>query len=701
MTSIRIGCIGAGFISDTHAAVLRDLPGVELTAVVEPVSERADAFAKQWGVGAVFGSVDSLVGARAIDAAHVLVPPPLHRETAEKLLRAGIHVLLEKPMAQSGDECAELQEAARASGVVLRVNHNAIEQPAHRTLRRILASNRIGTVRHVSCRFNLPLRQLAARQFSHWMFATPLNLLLEQAVHPLSQIDDIVGQAEAVTASWAQPLRIGAGREICRTWLVSLRCARGTAQLYLSLGESYPSWGMTVIGDDGVLHVDYLANRVVKDISGPRMDVFDKLATGYRQAGELVWQASSNFLREAAAMARLAPRSDAFYLSMKESIASFYRDIARPDAERTGAQGRRMVELCERIAGAAGIAHGEPASRSVPTDAGAHDVLIIGGTGFIGTHLVRRLVANGVRVGVLARSVSNLPDIFADPHVCLFRGDARNEEDVARALGTASIVVNLAHGGGGRSRAEIEASLVGAATAVAEAAMARGVRRLVFVSSIASLYLGDAADRITGATPPDPKADERADYSRAKVLAERALLELHRTRGLAVTILRPGVVIGDGGTPFHSGIGFYNRETHCLGWNLGRNPLPLVLAEEVADAIIHAMSAPEIDGRCYNIVSDVRLTAREYIAELARVTGRPLHYHPQSVFKLYAIESAKALVKRLTGRGGAWPSLRDLKSRGLVATFDCSDAMRDLGWQPERDRAAFLRQGFALHGEAA
>ena len=701
MTPTRIGCIGAGFVSDTHAAVLRALPGVELAAVVEPVSARAEAFAKQWGIDAVFGSVESLIAAHAIDAAHVLVPPPLHRETAEKLLRAGIHVLLEKPMAQSSRECAELQEAARASGVLLRVNHNAVEQPAHRTLRRILASNRIGPVRHVSCRFNLPLRQLAARQFSHWMFAAPLNLLLEQAVHPLSQIDDLVGPAEALTASSARPLRIGAGREIFRTWLVSFRCARGTAQLYLSLGENYPSWGMTVIGDDGVLQVDYLANRVVGEISGPRMDVLEAFANGYRLAGEMAWQAGSNFLRESAAVARLAPRADAFYLSMKESIASFYCDLARPDAERTGAQGHRLVELCERIADAAGVPRAAPGPRSVPPDTGSHDVLIIGGTGFIGTHLVRRLVANGARVGVLARNVSNLPDIFADPHVCLFRGDARNEDDLARALGTASTVINLAHGGGGRSRAEIEASLVGSATAVANICMARSVRRLVFVSSIASLYLGNATDRVTGATSPDEMADKRADYSRAKALAERALLGLHRTRGLAMIILRPGIVIGDGGTPFHSGIGFYNRETHCFGWNQGRNPLPLVLAEEVADAIIHAISAPGIEGRCYNLVSDIRLTAREYIAELARATGRPLRYHPQSVFKLYAVESAKALIKRLTGRPGPWPSLRDLKSRGLMATFDCSDAIRDLGWQPERDRAAFLRQGFALHGETA
>ncbi len=51
-------------------------------------------------------------------------------------------------------------------------------------------------------------------------------------------------------------------------------------------------------------------------------------------------------------------------------------------------------------------------------------------------------------------------------------------------------------------------------------------------------------------------------------------------------------MIGEGTSPFHSGIGYYNHETHCLGWNRGLNPLPLVLVDDVADAILLALDAP-------------------------------------------------------------------------------------------------------------
>jgi predicted dehydrogenase/nucleoside-diphosphate-sugar epimerase len=693
MKTTKVAFVGAGNIAETHAAALTRIDGPRLAAIVDSNAARAASFAKKWGAANVYDSVGALVAAGGIEAAHVLVPPPLHRPVAQPLLEAGIPVFLEKPMAESGADCAALQSAAMKHAA-LRINRNFIHHPAHLAARGLIAGNRIGKVRHVQLAFNLPLRQLQARQLGHWMFRSPLNLLLEQAVHPLSQIDDLVGAAGAVDARPMPPLRLGEGQEVIRTWLVSLECARGTAQLLVSLGESYPAWSATIIGDDGMIVADYVNNRVQHNELGPRMDLFDGAISGWRMGLGLQARALANLAGGAATMLKLRERSDPFYLSMKGSIEAFYRDLETSTGDLTGAGGRRMVELCERIA--AGAAPRAAIAPPAPNPA-RYEILVIGGTGFIGQALVARLTSEGRRVGVLARNIDNLPSLYRDPAVSLVRGDARDRASVERAIGDASCVVNLAHGGGGGSRAEIEDNLVGSARIVAECCLARGVRRLIFVSSIAALYLGDPAEQITGSTPPDPEFEERADYGRAKVLAERALLNLHVARGLPVAILRPGVVIGDGGIEVHSGVGFFNHERHCLGWNRGLNPLPLVLSGDVADAIARAIDAPQLEGKCYNLVGDVRLSAREYIAELANVTGRPLRFHPQSVWKLYGIEWMKSLVKRVTGRRDPWPSLRDLKSRGLVAPFDCADAKRDLGWKPVENRAEFLALGFQVH----
>jgi nucleoside-diphosphate-sugar epimerase len=300
-------------------------------------------------------------------------------------------------------------------------------------------------------------------------------------------------------------------------------------------------------------------------------------------------------------------------------------------------------------------------------------------------------------VTVMARSVQGLPAEFADARVRVVRGDIRDPDAIARAIDGAPVVVNLAHGGGGGSFDAIRAAMVGGAETVARAARAAGVARLVHVGSIAALYLGPQAAPVTGSTPPDPHADQRADYARAKALCDAALLAMHRDAGLKLVILRPGVVLGAGGSPFHSGLGLFNNEQHCIGWNAGRNPLPFVLAEDVADATLRACRTEGIDGRCYNLVGDVRWSAREYIAALAAALERPLRFHPQSATRLWLLECGKWLIKRLTGRAVAAPSRRDFLSRGMSASFDCSDAKRDLGWRPVGDAAEFRARAIDVH----
>src|SRR5262249_8037912 len=104
-----------------------------------------------------------------------------------------------------------------------------------------------------------------------------------------------------------------------------------------------------------------------------------------------------------------------------------------------------------------------------------------------------------------------------------------------------------------------------------------------------------------------------------------------------------------------------------------------------------------IDGRSFNLVGDVRPSAREYLADLGQALQRPLRFHPQVVELLLAQEYAKYLIKRVTGRGGPAPSKRDLLSRGLNAPFDCSDAKRDLGWSPVADPSRFRERAILVN----
>lgn len=692
--------VGAGNIAAIHAEVLKGAASTRVAAVVDPNPTAAARLAETCGAGGAYRSIEEALAAGVeADAAHILAPPDLHAQLALPLLEQGCPVLIEKPMATSLAACDTLRTVARRSGAVLGVNQNFVFHPAFASLRRAIAERTYGRARFVDCLYNMPLRQLAARQFGHWMFHAPGNILLEQAVHPLSQIASLAGPVRQVSAIAGPATRIAPGVRLFQTTTASLTCETLPAQLRFAVGEGFPVWQVRVVCDDGLLVADMLANRFYAQGRTRWLEVVDNLVSGGRTAGAILGGAAGVAGDYALSALRLSPRGDGFFRSMKASIGAFHTaldDGARPECD--GDFGGGVVRACEMIAEQAfGAASAAPSPRPRRTAGGAVDVAVLGGTGFIGAETVRALLADGARVSVLARSIRNLPELFEGDAVDLHQGDIRDALAVREAIGGAPVVVNLAHGGGGASFDQVKAAMVGGAEIVARACLAAQVRRLVHVSSIAALYLGKRHEVVTGATPPDPSPEARTDYARAKALCERMLYEMHAGQGLPVCVLRPGLVVGEGASPFHSGLGLFNNEQHCVGWNAGRNPLPFVLVQDVAQAILLATRAPHVEGRSYNLVGDVRPSARSYIAELARATGRPLRFHASQPAILLGQDFGKWLIKRVGGRRPARPSWRDLMSRGLVATFDCDDAKRDLGWRPVADRAEFLRLAIEAH----
>jgi predicted dehydrogenase/nucleoside-diphosphate-sugar epimerase len=690
----RVCIVGAGVIAATHAEVLSRMPRIRLAAVVDPDEAAAQRFARTWRVAEVFPSAADALRADVLDAAHILVPPPLHAAVARPFLEAGKPVLVEKPLAVTADECALLDKAASAGGTVLAVNQNFVFHPAFLRLRSTLASGAYGPARSVTCTYAMPLRQLAARQFGHWMFDAPGNILLEQAVHPLSQVMALAGEIREVRATASPGREISPGIDFFAEVNASLACANMPAQLSFAVGRDFPVWQITVVCDDGVVTADMVANRCFGQGRTRWVEPIDTLASGLRTASAMIGGSLANLARFGVSTLGLAGRSDAFFLSMRSSIAAFHASIGGgPRFLADAAFGTALVRVAEELRDAAFASRpAAPRRQATIRPAATADVAILGGTGFIGTEVVRQFLAQGKRVSVLARNVRNLPALFAVPEVALHRGDIRDPAAVEASIRGASVVINLAHGGGGGSFETIRAAMVGGAETIAQACLAAGVRRLIHVGSIASLYCGPDAGTITGATGPDPNDADRADYARAKILSDRLLLDLRARSGLPVMILRPGLVVGPGTSPLHSGLGFFNNVQHCIGWNSGRNPLPFVLVGDVAAAILLASQAEGLEGRCYNLVGDARPTARDFIARLAQATGRPLRFHPKRPSLLWLEEYAKWLVKRAGGRRSPRPSRRDILSRGLAARFDCADAKRDLGWRPVADMAAFMRQ---------
>lgn len=698
---IPVAIVGAGYIAGYHLEVLRQLGSADIVGVCDPNAARLDALAREWRIPVTAPSVAELLDRCSPQVVHVLVPPPHHFDVATEALSAGLHVLVEKPLALRASECEALIDLARSKGVRLGVNHNAVFHPAFRRLLGDVNGRKLGRIEHVVSVNNLPLAQLQSGEHDHWMFREPTNILFEQATHPLSQICALLGAVRDVAVTRTGPQVLHTGTIFHSAWQMSLTCDRGTAQLFIAFGRSFPEATIHVVGQDGTARADLLNNTYVLDRATKYLEPVDRALRSMRVAGKIVSDGAEGFLHYVSSTLKLTKRSDPYYLSMLGSIEAFYDSLTEksdPEAA-SGLDGLRVIAGLEKAAdmlrpATAPERPSQPIVRKPARTNTRHDeILVLGGSGFIGRRVVAALARAGHPVRILSRRPAPPTMEWVEHLPAVWPGDIRDRDDIARAIDGCRSVIHLVSGAPA-SWAEYEHLFLDGTRNVAEACLRSGAEQLLFASSIAVYNLARPSETITEETPLDDNPC-RAEYTRAKVACERLLLQMHRERGLPVTIFRPGVVVGKGGPVEHLGVGFWPTPRHCVSWGLAtRAPLPFVLADDVADAFASAVNLPALEGQSFNLVGDVRLSAEEYIAVLREASGRDIVLHRQAILKWYGVDLAKWVVKAAARKpDNVVPSYRDVSSRALRSQFDCSRAKRLLNWHPVADRARFLEIG--------
>ena len=120
--TVRVAVVGYGVMGRYHAMNYAALPAADLVAVVDPDPDKRLSAQLELGVEA-YPTVAALLAARPVDAASVAAPTSLHYALAKQLLLAGVHVLVEKPVATDVDQARELAELSRGLGLVLQVGN--------------------------------------------------------------------------------------------------------------------------------------------------------------------------------------------------------------------------------------------------------------------------------------------------------------------------------------------------------------------------------------------------------------------------------------------------------------------------------------------------------------------------------------------------------------------------------------------------
>ncbi len=703
----RVALIGAGFIADFHLEILTPLEDVEVVAICDPALGRARGLADKWSVPKVYASVAELANEN-IDIAHILAPPDLHVALTRELLELGIGTYVEKPLALAAAPAKELVALAAERGLPIGVNHNHIYQPAFTRLMEAVERGDIGAVEHVQITWSVPLAQLDAEQYAHWMFRSPRNILFEQAPHPLSQVHRLIGRVQECQTSILSTRELLPGQVFHDRWLASAKAERGTAEIYLAFGQGFTRNTIQVIGSDGSLEADFSHDALAGERKTLWLDFWNSFQASWQRGKQYKRDALRVLKNYLAATLGLAPRQDAYFVGMRESLCDFHRAYrAGGELPVSGAQAAEVLEWCDALA--ADVSDADAPSLALSeAKARPGEVVVLGGTGFIGKRVVERLLAAGRPVTCLVRRTHSLPPVIEEGaqegRIRLLRGSLEEARDLEALFEGAQTVLHLAPGGGDTWE-DTKRLMVQGTAGIAEACMAQGVERLIYISSVASLYTGEEHGPVLHDSPAvDPKPAARSAYARGKAETELALFELHKQKNLPVIVMRPGIVVGEGTPMQHSGYGLWARDNHCVGWGEGAHPLPLVWVDDVADAIVSATlyAGDDLHGKALNLCAKPPLTSQDIVAELRKSTGRDLHFHPRSLFKSQLMEIGKWAVKFAGRRPGLeFPSYRDLRARALFPVFASDLAREKLGWKPVEDRERLLDLAVRVYGNPA
>jgi dihydroflavonol-4-reductase len=317
-------------------------------------------------------------------------------------------------------------------------------------------------------------------------------------------------------------------------------------------------------------------------------------------------------------------------------------------------------------------------------------ILVTGATGFIGSHLVERLVAEGRSVRCLVRrssTVRNLP-LGAIELAC---GDLSSGEGVAEALRGVDVVIHLA--GVTKARNVFDYRIGNAGATASLVGAAEGVRRLVHVSSLAAAGPSPDLNPLTEDSDPHPISH----YGRSKLEGEEAVRKSALWQ--RAIIIRPPVVYGPRDTGVYQVIRAVAR-----GWmvRIGRaeRRFSLIYVQDLVDGLIAAADCESAGGRIFHMADPAHVSWEEFGTAAARSMGRSVRTLTVPESAAYALGTWAEWLARLRGR----PSVlsRDKVTEACCPAWLCdpSRAYRELGFHASISLENGLRRTIQWYREA-
>ncbi|RLI37104.1 hypothetical protein DRO60_04925 [Candidatus Bathyarchaeota archaeon] len=260
MRKLGMAVIGVGFWGRNHARVLNSLERAELIAVCDLDRRRAEEVAATYGAEAYTDSSE-LLRRDDVEAVTICTWSTVLAREAERALRAGKHVLVEKPMAKTLEEARELVELAGREDLALAVGFVERFNPGFQRVRELISSGRLGE-----------LLTVVAQRLSRWPKRPwDVGVVKDLAIHDLDLTVNLMG--ELPRAVYAHVSRVRR-RDLDDRATIMLEFSGGPVGIVeANWLTPYKVRALRVIGSEGILNLDYLSQRVVLEGQSGRAEL--------------------------------------------------------------------------------------------------------------------------------------------------------------------------------------------------------------------------------------------------------------------------------------------------------------------------------------------------------------------------------------------------------------------------------------------
>jgi len=255
-TSLKWGMVGLGRHARRFMApAIEKCAFATLAAVCSRDLERAKLFAQEFGCNHSFDSLEQMLASGSVDAVYVGSPNHVHKEHALKIARAGIHVLCDKPLAHTVEDCQAIVDACRSAGVKLGVGFHLRHNPVHNLVRQKVLSGALGVLGLAEIQYmhvitesevkgNLPAWRRDPQKYGGGEF-------IGTGVHAIDLLRYVTGrEIERISAlgdnGWYET-----GFEMMIQTAMTLQ--GGVPACLSAGGMKYPSNGFTIYGSDATL----------------------------------------------------------------------------------------------------------------------------------------------------------------------------------------------------------------------------------------------------------------------------------------------------------------------------------------------------------------------------------------------------------------------------------------------------------------